>query len=320
MFFIGFYYPNYAVRWKRVKWIDGSKTRYLISNIGIVVNEKTGKIMKTNFNEAGYERVNLTHNGQRRQFFVHGLVARAFVKNPKNKPEVNHINGVKSANYDANLEWVTRSENQIHAVLNGLIIKKRGRVQIPKKTMHKMYSLIVENKKTISQIAKEVGVSRHTVSSAIKNKHALLDGISYNFEHYESKPVFTKFGEGNHEAKYTEAQIETVCQLLDSGKHSIREVSDLSEIPYQTVRNVYYGNCWIQIASKYDFFRNKTRVNTEKEKVVNKICDLLDEGYNTREVSEMLGVSRSVVRCIYSGQSWSSLTKDRKFMKNKKSC
>ena len=319
MFFIGFYYPNHAVRWKRVKWRDGSKTRYLISNIGIVVNEKTGKIMKTNYSK-GYERVCLTHNGQQKQFFVHVLVAKAFVKNPKNKPEVNHINGVKSANYDVNLEWTTRSENQIHAFKMGLVnLKDRDARQLSTDTMHKLCALLVENKKTMSQIAKEVGTTRQTVSRVMKKKHITVDGVHYDFSNYESKPVYIEFGEKNHQAKYTEADIENVCRLIDSGEHSIREVSDLSGIPYQVVRNVYYGTSWTQIASKYNFFKNKARVNEEKEKVVNKICDLLDEGYNTREVSEMLGVGRSMVRCIYSGQSWASLTKDRKFMKDKKS-
>lgn len=68
----------------------------------------------------GYERLQLTKNGSAKNFFVHILVAKAFITNPEDKPEVNHKNGIKADNRYSNLEWVTSSENQIHAYDNGL--------------------------------------------------------------------------------------------------------------------------------------------------------------------------------------------------------
>ena len=52
---------------------------------------------------------------------VHRMVALAFIDNPDNKPYVNHINGNRSDNNVENLEWVTSSENAIHAHKNGLV-------------------------------------------------------------------------------------------------------------------------------------------------------------------------------------------------------
>lgn len=63
----------------------------------------------------------------RKQFLrVHRMVAKCFVANPENKPEVNHKDGNKLNNHYSNLEWCTRSENQQHAVINGLIKPVKG--------------------------------------------------------------------------------------------------------------------------------------------------------------------------------------------------
>ncbi len=56
----------------------------------------------------------------KKSYSVHRLVAMAWIPNPYNKKEVNHINGVKSDNRVDNLEWATRNENMSHAKNNGL--------------------------------------------------------------------------------------------------------------------------------------------------------------------------------------------------------
>lgn len=63
----------------------------------------------------GYKRSTLQKEDKQKHFFVHRLVAEAFIPNPENKPFVNHTNGIRNDNYYKHLEWCTQSENEIHA-------------------------------------------------------------------------------------------------------------------------------------------------------------------------------------------------------------
>jgi len=85
-----------------------------------VVYSRLGRRLKQHVSNSGYARVELFSNGSGRKFSVHRLVATAFVPNPHNKPQVNHIDGNKLNNAASNLEWVTQSENQKHAYAIGL--------------------------------------------------------------------------------------------------------------------------------------------------------------------------------------------------------
>lgn len=106
-------------------WKDvvGYEYYYMVSNMGEI--RRKGKItaMKHNAGKRGYKSIMLHLNSKPMRFYVHRLVAIAFLGNPENKKEVNHINGIKHDNRVENLEWVTQKENKKHAVKIGLIPK-----------------------------------------------------------------------------------------------------------------------------------------------------------------------------------------------------
>lgn len=96
-----------------------------VNDIGEVYRIKDGKKelavqVKTGRN-GRYRVVSAMIDGKQKNFYVHRLIAEAFIPNPDNKPEVNHIDGNPANNRVENLGWVTRSENASHAYRTGLI-------------------------------------------------------------------------------------------------------------------------------------------------------------------------------------------------------
>lgn len=84
-----------------------------------IKRKKVGKIYKLWPSKKGYLRVHFIINKIDFQRAVHRMVALAFIPNPLNKTQINHIDCDKTNNRVENLEWVTPQENVIHAVKNG---------------------------------------------------------------------------------------------------------------------------------------------------------------------------------------------------------
>lgn len=104
----------------KIVMVDGRRTGYAVTKAGEVLNRKTGRALAFSMSDNGYPVVFLQINGRRRRFKVHRLVARAFIRNPKQKPFVNHKDGDKTNPARYNLEWSTVSENTLHAIREGL--------------------------------------------------------------------------------------------------------------------------------------------------------------------------------------------------------
>jgi len=103
---------------------------YLISPDGRVFSLKRQIYLKPRMVRGGYYLVCLCKNGREYQKYIARLVAQAFIPNTENKPEVNHIDGIKENNDVSNLEWVTHKENIQHAMLMGLHSSNKKQIPI----------------------------------------------------------------------------------------------------------------------------------------------------------------------------------------------
>jgi hypothetical protein len=133
-----------------------------------------GQELKQVLNKKGYPEVRLRKNGTHTRL-VHKLVASAFLVKSEGYTQINHINGIKTDNSVVNLEWVTNSENQLHAYKLGL------------------------------------------------------------------QP--SRAGEGNSRATLTDEKVTILKELYNSGK-TTKEVSELIGVSLSIIRQIIYGQSW----------------------------------------------------------------------------
>lgn len=158
--------------WIEIKDFEGF---YSVSNLGNVKSldrilpdgrKIKSKSLKKITNKNGYQMVHLYKNSKRTHCYIHRLVAISFLKS-SNKNCVNHINGNKSDNRVENLEWVTHSENNLHAKDLGLN-KNRGtnssKSKITSNQLSEIRNLLSEGKIPQNKIAEMYNVSKVTIT------------------------------------------------------------------------------------------------------------------------------------------------------------
>jgi hypothetical protein len=148
--------------WVTIKDFD----KYQISNLGRIKSSYYNKVLKPAKDPHGYLHVSLYKNGIGHTKNIHIIVARTFIPNPNNLPEINHIDGIKINCAATNLEWSTRSENEKHARKIGLKSAIKGEKNVSSKLTNLQVKEIKELKgKLIQQkIADKYNVCRQLIS------------------------------------------------------------------------------------------------------------------------------------------------------------
>lgn len=166
--------------WKPVTTYEGL---YEVSNKGFVRSIKTQKIIIPR-KPRGYLQVGLSKNGIRKGFYIHRLVALAFIENKNKYKEINHIDENKCNNDVSNLEWCSRKYNCNYGT-------KTQRAK--NKICHKVFQLSKDNEivnyfNSIEDAHLFTGVNRGHISSCTNNKRKTAGGYKWvlfnNYKRY----------------------------------------------------------------------------------------------------------------------------------------
>jgi hypothetical protein len=164
------------------RYVANTNNRYLVSNMGRLLttgykNSKICSIMKPAKDANGYYRTMMLLNGKLKTVKLHRVVAEAWIENPLNKLQVNHINFERDDNRVYNLEWATPKENSMHSYVNGRIKKpictnfvkgsKIGTAKLNEEKVKEIREKFKPRIYTRKMLAAEYGVSPSTIQDVI---------------------------------------------------------------------------------------------------------------------------------------------------------
>ncbi len=166
----------------REKWKSVPGWPYEISNTGRVRREENKCLLKSNPHTGGYLQVVFHNKGQIKNGVIHRLVLEAFVGPRPEGYEANHKDGNKLNNCVENLEWVSHSENMLHAFSLGLkqpmIGSQHGRAKLDEEAVLKIRKLRRDRKHTQVELSRLFGVSTANISLIVNRKIWCHVGLS----------------------------------------------------------------------------------------------------------------------------------------------
>lgn len=151
--------------WKDIKGYEGL---YQISNVGKVKSVKKNKILKP-WITRGYLRIKLSKENKKTGFYIHRLVAEAFLPNEEELEEVDHINGDRLDNRVCNLQWLSKIENNR---------KKEAGIGIPRRVICVETGEIFE---TVQSAADSVNVLSSSMTRHLKGRRKTCARLHFKY-------------------------------------------------------------------------------------------------------------------------------------------
>ena len=145
---------------------------YAITRDGRVWSYRSNKFLKPRL-VRGYHQVILCKEGKGKTYYIHRLVAKVFIPNPDNKPQVNHLDENKLNNSVSNLEWATAKENSNYGTRTERSNKKRSKP---------VYC--IELDKTFygaREAARELGLHNSSIIKCCKGKLKTTGGYHWRY-------------------------------------------------------------------------------------------------------------------------------------------
>lgn len=216
--------------WKSLDGIVEKGTNYEVSNLGRVRHSRKGNMLSITKSQR-YAQVGLCEGGKLKKYLVHRLVALAFLPNPDNKPQVNHLDGNKLNNELSNLEWTTVSENIIHAIDTGL---NPVNTLITAEDVIKIKTAAV-NGMSQREIVYNFDYTADTINDVLKGKrwkHVEVDG----FVPLPHKEI--------NSAKISADDVKTIRTLHETGKYNHRQLAEMYNVGRRNITQIINRVTW----------------------------------------------------------------------------
>lgn len=177
--------------WKNIKGYEG---KYQISNLGRVksiereyivgngIYHRRERILKQIYDRDKYLRVCLCKNNTKRNYFVHRLVAQAFIPNSNNLPQVNHKNENKSDNSIENLEWCT----QIYNVNYGTAMQRASMSKCKKVNQYDLEGNFIKQWNSLKEISDTIKLNFKTISKCCLGERKTAFGYKWEYSKLKS--------------------------------------------------------------------------------------------------------------------------------------
>lgn len=155
-------------------------SNYVITEDGRVYsfNYSTPRRLHSHITKYGYERVGLCKNGKQSLYFVHRLVAEAFIPNTDNKPFINHKDEDKTNNRVDNLEWCTSVENNIYGTRLQRIADSNKKVILQLDELGN----IVNRWKSQTDAGRSLGLDKRNINACLKGRRLRCGGYQWRYE------------------------------------------------------------------------------------------------------------------------------------------
>jgi transposase-like protein len=308
------------------QWLPFRESDFYVSSFGRVFSVKSGRLLFAH-DCNGYKRVGLRGVGT---LFVHRLVAEAFIENPLGLGVVNHINGVKTDNFVWNLEWCTPKQNTQHASALGLLRTggEHHMAVFSEDQVLRMRERYASGDITYQQLAREHGVSRSSISRAIRGKTSYSSAVPLITNHAsvseaKRRATLQRWEDTkqqrsllNEQRKAYSKENLTTTRVLEVRRHladglTKQRVADKLHVPLYSVMAIADGRmyAWLvdetstppkpgpkDMASQYEAGTVNRRVVTTAD--IELVAKLRDSGCLLGDIAKQIGLSVGPVKLM----------------------
>ena len=285
------FYPSTLENLDGEKWADiaGYEGLYQISTFGRVKSFNglwcSEKILRPYLMNKGkgYLVIRLTKNGKEQSFLIHRLVASAFIPNPCQLPEVDHVYGMTFDNSIWNLRWATRLENMQAAVKLGLINVPCGQNSHKAKLTNEQVVYIRNNPDALNimQLAQKFGVDFTAIS-------LIQLGKTYKNAGGEIRKKIVRTG-----AKLTPAQVAEIRKNAEG--LNVHQLAEKFKVDPTTISNVQTGKTYRNVSGTVRQARKRSQITDEICKKIRAEYKCGVYGCGTHVLAKKYGLSKKTV-------------------------